>query len=60
MIPRTSARLGFGIEAECDQLQHIDERIDRTHRTLIINVIVDAGRKKRRLLPAQTFDEARL
>ena len=58
MIAGPPGRLGLDIEAERSQIQHVDEGVDRAHRILFIDVVVDAVRQKRRLAPVQAFDEA--
>jgi hypothetical protein len=58
MIPGASCRFGLGIEAERRQVQHVDEGIDRTHRIVRVDIVVDAFRKERGLTAIQPFYEA--
>jgi hypothetical protein len=45
LIAWPTRSLGLDIEAERGQIQHIDESVDRTHRIVVIDEIIDAVRQ---------------
>jgi len=57
VIAAPPCALRLDIEAERVQIQHVDERLDRAGRVVLVDVVVDARRQKRGLVAIQAFDK---